>query len=182
MAPKTLIYKGEVFNLYKGHRYYERRVYLHKQVWIDTHGKIPAGYHIHHKNDDATDNSIGNLECLSPSAHARHHINTRPTMRAKQKIWANSKEGRAILSAAMQKCRENTPSIKLACRNCGKYFQTTHPAQKFCSVRCQEDNNWFKKKCAVCGKGFMAKHHRTREVQTCSYSCGWTLRRKKTSL
>lgn len=46
---------------------------LHRYLWQKANGPIPKGYHVHHINGDLSDNSIENLECLSPSDHAKHH-------------------------------------------------------------------------------------------------------------
>ena len=182
MAPKTIVYNGETYCLYKGHWYFERRVYLHKQVWIDANGPIPDGYHIHHKNGDSLDNGIENLECLSASDHALHHYNHRPQFRINRQHWAASAEGKEILRENMRKSKENSPIRKLTCRNCKCDFETKHPNQRYCSMHCQQNHNWIAKDCEICGKEFKAKKHNTREVRTCSYNCGWALRRESRGL
>lgn len=49
-----------------------KRVY--RKIFEDYHGiKIPKGYHIHHKDGDSNNNSIDNLEMLTPDEHARKH-------------------------------------------------------------------------------------------------------------
>ena len=45
----------------------------HRLVWINHHGEIPAGYWVHHKNDNKHDNSIDNLELKTPAEHNKHH-------------------------------------------------------------------------------------------------------------
>ena len=45
----------------------------HRVVWEKHNGKIPKGYVIHHKNGNKKDNSISNLECLSPKEHGKRH-------------------------------------------------------------------------------------------------------------
>lgn len=49
------------------------RSWLHQDVWRFHGGEIPDGWHIHHKDKDKSNNSIENLECLSPSDHAQIH-------------------------------------------------------------------------------------------------------------
>lgn len=48
----------------------------HRVVAHDTWGPIPAGFHVHHKNHDRTDNRPENLEVVSPSEHGRRHRET----------------------------------------------------------------------------------------------------------
>ena len=44
---------------------------LHRDVWEFHNGKIPAGHHIHHKDEDKSNNSIDNLECIDGGKHSR---------------------------------------------------------------------------------------------------------------
>lgn len=50
-----------------------RLVMEHRLVWEATHGPVPAGCDIHHKNLDKTDNRLDNLECLTFEEHRRLH-------------------------------------------------------------------------------------------------------------
>src|SRR5688572_9281566 len=45
----------------------------HDAVWEQHNGPIPAGYQVHHKNEDKQDNRIENLELLDPTTHKRLH-------------------------------------------------------------------------------------------------------------
>lgn len=47
--------------------------YEHREVWIRYHGPIPAGFDVHHKNEDKLDNRIENLELLTKQAHTALH-------------------------------------------------------------------------------------------------------------
>jgi len=51
----------------RNHKYYRR-------LWEKLNGKkIPDGYHIHHLDNDKTNNNIKNLLCLSPQEHFEIH-------------------------------------------------------------------------------------------------------------
>jgi len=40
-------------------------VFLHRQIWVDSYGKIPDGLTIDHINNDKTDNRLENLQLLT---------------------------------------------------------------------------------------------------------------------
>lgn len=57
-----------------GNGYYKHRGhYLHRDIWIDAYGEIPAGYVIHHKNGNKEDNRLANLDIISDIAHRQYH-------------------------------------------------------------------------------------------------------------
>lgn len=70
----VIIYDGQKFTL-RPSGYYalstNERKLMHRYVWEKERGKIPAGWDIHHKDSDKTNNMIENLECLSKSEHTR---------------------------------------------------------------------------------------------------------------
>jgi hypothetical protein len=74
----------------------------------------------------------------------------------------------------------NTPVRQCACRHCGAAFTTRHPSQAFCTLECQA--SVANAICEICGGPFRSKPHSTKRVRTCSYSCGWALRRKNSGL
>lgn len=47
------------------------RCLMHRYVWEKEKGKIPAGWDIHHKDENKSNNHISNLECLPKSEHTR---------------------------------------------------------------------------------------------------------------
>jgi len=86
--PKKLpfiIFKETRFTL-KPNGYYVstggKRIRLSNFIWKMHYGKIPKGYHIHHRNRNKADNRIKNLECLSNSDHIKKYHN---------KIWEKRK-------------------------------------------------------------------------------------------
>ena len=44
-----------------------------RKIWKTTNGPIPKGFHIHHKDGDCTNNSLGNLELKHGSLHISEH-------------------------------------------------------------------------------------------------------------
>jgi len=47
------------------------RDYLHRDVWRATHGVIPVGYDVHHKDRDKANNGLDNLALITKSEHSR---------------------------------------------------------------------------------------------------------------
>src|ERR1035437_906524 len=51
-------------------RYFQRKgVRLHIKVWEYHNGPVPDGRHVHHADDDRSNNDAGNLECLTVLEH-----------------------------------------------------------------------------------------------------------------
>lgn len=89
---ETIIYNGKKYNRNPDSTRRQHRVYfwrhdkwkgspvaLHRQIWIDNNGPIPFRHIVHHKNGNTLDNSINNLELLSPKDHAIFHAKDRRT-------------------------------------------------------------------------------------------------------
>jgi len=49
------------------------RLMLHNYVWENKNGKIPNGYEIHHIDFNKVNNSIDNLQLVTPSEHTKIH-------------------------------------------------------------------------------------------------------------
>lgn len=49
------------------------RVALHHWVWMKNYGKIPQGYHIHHRDADRLNNDINNLALMTARDHISYH-------------------------------------------------------------------------------------------------------------
>ena len=57
---------------------YINKTPLHHLVWENHYNKkVPKGYHIHHKDENKTNNDINNLQLISASEHAKLHAKTR---------------------------------------------------------------------------------------------------------
>jgi len=38
-------------------------------VWEDHHGPVPKGYHVHHRDEDTSNNKLRNLKAITPKRH-----------------------------------------------------------------------------------------------------------------
>ena len=62
---------------------------LHRDVWIKNNGPIPTGFHIHHVDENASNNRLDNLKCLSASEHSRTPH--------RHRLWARKHPGHQLL-------------------------------------------------------------------------------------
>lgn len=158
MERETIIYRGDKYHRYPKSKHLHLRRYfwahtsktphaLHRQIWIDNVGPIPPKHHIHHRDGDTSNNSISNLECISASEHARHHMlqpervqKSRQNIKHAQKFataWHKSPAGRKwhrehAIEIAHGKAKQVT------CHECRKEFTTTVKRHsRFCSKRCR---------------------------------------------
>lgn len=191
MEKKTASHNGIVYTRHKGRNYYTpsgsyiAKGYpaLHRQVWLDAGRAIPEGHHIHHIDGNPDNNRIENLECISASDHGRLHLSERvDDIRAARIAWSDRPEGKSQLRRNAEKMRANTPRPELACSHCGGAFVSASPRQKYCCAACAEASSGRDTACEICGTVFKVKPHNTKQVRTCSYRCGWALRRKNAGL
>lgn len=137
---------------------------LHRDVWERERGKIPDGWHVHHKNEDKGDNRIENLECLSAQEHMLLHGQTNPwvgsaenlehldSMRDKAAEWHRSAEGRAWHSEHGRKSWEERAWTEKTCQHCGSEYKTPYPTRsKFCSQNCRSLAGYYANKAAKAG-------------------------------
>jgi len=201
------IHFGRKFNLDKKTGYWLStdypRIRAHCWVWVNYHGTIPKGYHIHHKDEDKSNNSIENLALLSPSAHVTLHYKTNPTkgeraaenlnnIRHLTKEWHASEEGKAWhkFHALKNGFGKREPKNYI-CAQCSLPFTSKNVENvRFCSNKCK--SKWrrtqglddIERDCAVCRTKF--KVNKYSKIATCNRSCSakkrWKERKIKSLL
>lgn len=176
------------------------KIRAHRWVWNNIHGIIPKGYHIHHKNEDKSDNRIENLELIHSFRHLSLHAN-KPENKERMrkvaekyrdltKLWHASEEGKTWHRLHAIKCKFglNDP-IKYKCQQCGNEYLSRLKAKsrtRFCSNACK--SKWrriqglddISKKCVICLLEF--KSNKYSKTICCSKKCAAKYRWKKNGL
>ena len=90
----------------------KRTIYRYQWVWVMAHGPIPAGFCIHHINQDCSDDRLENLELIENHKHAKLH-------------------GKIAIEKSKRSSWE--------CLTCGKVFRRylrSGKPRKYCSKEC----------------------------------------------
>lgn len=165
------------------------KIRAHRWVWINKHGKIPNGYHIHHKDNDKSNNSIDNLELIEGSIHLSLHGKEDKNrkraaawcevIRPLTKAWHASEIGHNWHSKhAKETFTRKNPTFN-SCEVCKKEFtidSIDFHRSKFCSNACKSkyrrDNGLddIQKECLKCKNFFKSNKYAKRKF--CSKSCG----------
>lgn len=172
---------------------------LHQYIWEKYNGKIPEGYHVHHKDHNKANNHIDNLILIKHGKHSRYHINKRKEQAGYEEWlsknvkenalpkaieWHKSEEGRKWHSEHGKRIAENRKLEEFICEFCGKKYKTWNLSRnKFCSNKCK--SAWRRKEgldneertCVICGNDFVTNKYS--KAQTCSRSCSMKLQWKR---
>lgn len=161
------------------------KIRAHVWVWNNIHGKVPKGYHIHHKDEDKSNNQIDNLELIERSRHMSIHMQDPiKRQRAKEmadkyrhltKAWHASPEGLAWHKLHGIKGWKNRKELEITCKICNEKCLTKSYNQEFCSNKCKSqwrrdsgiDN--IEKKCVICDKTFNINKYSKQKC--CDLSC-----------
>lgn len=148
---KVMSYRGEPYWKSPGSKYYVReagRKVLHRQMWMDAYGPVRDDHHIHHRDFDPDNNTLGNLDAVRYDDHEAMHRRHEAEIRV------------AGLATCVQ---------------CGETFTALKPSTSmYCSRRCERQ---YQKECRVCqwcGNTFRA--YTWKNTKCCCKSCGQHLR------
>jgi len=186
ISPTIQEFNGERFYLC-GHYFQHKGKRLHVAVWRYHDGEIPKGYHVHHKDQDRSNNQIENLELMVGNLHQSMHASSRDEynhkhindIRTLAAEWHGSKEGRAWHSKHAKETWENAEMHDYVCVSCGKTFQSRNnygeKENTFCSNACKSyfrrhsgvDNE--QRACSYCGKLFAVNKYSKQSC--CSQEC-----------
>lgn len=143
----TLFTKSRTSKYFKGYLN-NKRTYLHRRVWEYYNGEIPVNFHVHHKDENPSNNNIENLEIKHKSDHLREHMT--PERRAKSRArmpyvrqfadkWHGSPKGKKFHSKLAKQTWANKKPIHDNCAHCGKEYTKwlNRKRDRFCGQNCQ---------------------------------------------
>lgn len=188
ISPTIQEFDGERFYLC-GNYFQHRGKRLHIAVWKYHNGEIPKGYHVHHADEDRSNNQIENLRLLPASMHAgfhnskekrgdyqQKHIKDMQTLAAE---WHGSDAGRQWHQKHAKEMWDNAEPIKYICTECGKEFESMNrygpDGNRFCSDKCRAafrrhtGADDVDRVCAYCGKTFRTNKYS--KAKCCSCEC-----------
>lgn len=180
------IFNGERFYLC-GKYFQHQGKRLHVAVWKFHNGEIPKGYHVHHIDENRSNNQIENLMLVESFIHLSVHASEREEynknhikdMRELASEWHGSEAGKAWHSIHAKETWAAKKERSYVCSECGKEFTTRHDygeeQNTFCSNACRTkhraksgvDNE--ERICAYCGKAFITNKYTKRAC--CSREC-----------
>jgi len=186
ISPTIQEFNGERFYLcgkyfqHKGRR-------LHVMVWRYHNGEPPKGYHVHHIDENRSNNQIENLALLESAIHMSKHASEREDynrqhiedIRDLAEKWHGSEAGREWHGEHAKEYWKKAPERDYVCTNCGKPFKSKNvyspDSNTFCSNACKTmhrahsgiDNE--DRTCPVCGRTFSVNKYARRVC--CSREC-----------
>ena len=121
---------------------------LHRAVWVYHNGTIPKGMHVHHKDNDRSNNHAANLELKTSFTHLSEHMTPQRRVLARKhaerirpltKAWHRSAEGRLWHVEHARKVYAKRAPADRECSHCHKTFFTTQLgiAARFCHANCK---------------------------------------------
>lgn len=171
--------------------------YLHRAVWADANGPIPAGFDVHHVDENKSNCAIGNLELKPKAEHGRLHGNqrdkdeVRALLEAARPLAAAANRAMAGTEAAADRSRRgmlSRPMERHTCVQCGGEYESRAGSVRrgFCGPACQQaarrasgvDNE--QRICANCGREFTVIRYAA--TAHCGKSCAGIASRQRRRL
>jgi hypothetical protein len=150
----TQYFDGGLYRLWPSETYFANGSgRLHRKVWIAAFGAIPKGCHIHHRDDDPTNNLLANLECIP----AKQHLS---------ETWERNRERRAAEGHFSQKAK-----------NAAREWHQSDAGRLWHSRQAKRSKSWTKwkrepRECLQCSKTFDALIRKSGHPQVyCSTAC-----------
>lgn len=168
-----------IYTKHASNGHYECASGLHRAVYSYYFGEIPAGYEIHHVDEDKSNNAVSNLQLLTKSEHLLIHYPSKYVLRQKKFICQNcGKEFINVNNGRVKFCPECRNPEKI-CPVCGKKFRPAVGRKaKCCSYVCAAKFRYIghmeKRNCVICGKEFLAPI--SHDTKCCSRECGYKYR------
>lgn len=168
------------------------KIRAHVWVWEYYNGKCPKGFHVHHKDEDKSNNDVSNLQIMEASKHLALHwtpekrkkaVLHAEKIRPLSKQWHKSEEGREWHRQHGIKCWNEREAKEKICCECKHKFATKTFHQEFCSNKCK--SAWRRKSkvddieiiCLVCGIAF--KRNKYGKTRMCGRKCGGIFKSKE---
>lgn len=142
-------FEGERFYLC-GYYFQHNGKRLHRTVWEYYNGPIPEGYHVHHIDEDRSNNNIENLALMPGIEHMKHHGQDESRKEHGRRVikiaiemapeWHRSDDGHAWHSMHLKEVWNNREPHIQTCSWCGKDYETKDMSGRenhFCSGRCK---------------------------------------------
>lgn len=157
------------------------RIRAHVWVWVNEKGEIPEGFHIHHIDENKSNNSIENLLCISQSEHMQYHMkdedrrnwarNWCEVIRPLTKKWHRSEEGIDWHKKHAERFGFGKwDKVEKKCEQCCVLYKTSKRSNcRFCSNSCK--SAWRRKEklddidvpCVACGSIFKRNKYAKRK-------------------
>lgn len=207
---EEVVFEGRTYRRYPDHPERGTRVYfrspgwegrpryLHRDIYAATHGQIPEGYDVHHKDGNPLNNDISNLEAIPEGDHYRLHaaeLNNDPEFVAWRRAhfdrirplaaeWHRSEEGREWHREHGRLAYAGREFYERTCDRCGKTYKTRHLGRnRFCSNSCKaawraaSGVDQVDRPCEFCGQTF--RIYKYFYTKTCSRECATRLASRK---
>jgi hypothetical protein len=107
---------------------------LHRAVWEAHNGEIPEGWHVHHRDNDRSNNSIENLALMNGTAHLEYHSSMGDKLPRQRKhmasinnlakAWHGTEEGWKWHSQHAKETAAKIMPREYVCTYCGVAFMS----------------------------------------------------------